>query len=197
MEFADYVGGKRRRRRHNKKGAGFLSDAFGTIANITGTVGKFVPQLKPFQALLGDNSAYGLAAKGLKSIGLGRKNRKMRGCGNCGCDTCVAEFDSAKDAVHHFVGSGKIHPDELLEIHQHYIKPMRQSMRTANMVNYHGMGHYDNYEELDREMEDREMEPEEEEEIVKRVHYADDMKKGSREAKDRMAWVRAHRKLKC
>jgi len=66
-------GGKKK---SNMKGKGFLSDMFGTIGSVLGTIGKpifdNVPALKPFSGLLGDNSAYGLASKGLKSIGLGR-----------------------------------------------------------------------------------------------------------------------------
>ena len=66
-------------RRKNLQGAGFLSDVFGTIGNVLGTVGSFIPQLKPFQGLMGENSAYGLASKGLKSIGLGKKKKVMKG----------------------------------------------------------------------------------------------------------------------
>jgi len=80
------------------KGKGFLSDMFGTIGNVLGTIGKpifdNVPMLKPFSGLLGDNSAYGLASQGLKSIGLGKRkggrkimpdhplyDKVMKGCG--------------------------------------------------------------------------------------------------------------------
>jgi hypothetical protein len=73
----DIAGGKKKRK---LKGKGFLSDMFGTIGNVLGTIGKpifdNVPALKPFSGLLGDNSAYGLASRGLKSIGLGKGKRK-------------------------------------------------------------------------------------------------------------------------
>lgn len=81
------------------KGKGFLSDMFGTIGSVLGTIGKpifdNVPMLKPFSGLLGDNSGYALASKGLKSIGLGKRkggrkimmpdhpkyNEVVKGCG--------------------------------------------------------------------------------------------------------------------
>ena len=73
----DIAGGKKKRK---LKGKGFLSDMFGTIGNVLRTIGKpifdNVPALKPFSGLLGDNSAYGLASRGLKSIWLGKGKRK-------------------------------------------------------------------------------------------------------------------------
>jgi hypothetical protein len=69
---------------HKQHGAGFLSGLLGKISSTLGAIGKpifsAVPALQPFEGLLGDNSAYHMASKGLESIGLGRK-RKLKGRG--------------------------------------------------------------------------------------------------------------------
>jgi hypothetical protein len=69
---------------HKQHGSGFLSGLLGKISSTLGAIGKpifsAVPALQPFEGLLGDNSAYNMASKGLESIGLGRK-RKLKGRG--------------------------------------------------------------------------------------------------------------------
>ena len=67
---------------HKQKGSGFLSGLLRGISSTLGTIGKpifeAVPALQPYSNLLGDNSAYNLASKGLEKIGLGKKKRVVK-----------------------------------------------------------------------------------------------------------------------